>query len=184
MKNLSAIGDGGVITTNDAALYEQLRRARNHGLRDRDSCDFWSHNSRLDTIQAAMLLVKMKYLDAWTEARRAHAAFYRAQLDGVVQVPVDKPYEYAVYHTFVITADGRDDLQRYLAERGVDTKVHYPIPIHEQEAVRASGWDDVTCPITEAQTQRILSLPIYPELTAAERQHVVDSIQQCYQAGV
>ena len=184
LKNLSAAGDGGVVTTNDAELNEKLRKARNHGLRNRDECEFWSHNCRLDTIQAAMLLVKMKYLDSWIDARRAHAGFYQEHLGGVVQIPVDRPHERAVYHTFIIMADGRDALQDYLREHGVDTKVHYPIPIHRQHAAKRAGWDDATCPVTEAQSKRILSLPIYPELSEPQRQQVVESIQQCYKAGV
>ena len=179
LKNLSAVGDGGVITTDDPDLHDKLRMARNHGLRTREHCEFWSHNCRLDTVQAAMLLVKMKYLDGWTEDRRARAVFYRDRLQTLVQVPVDKPHEYAVYHTFVIMANDRDGLQHSLAQRGVETKVHYPLAIHQQHAAQQSGWRGVSCPVTEAQVQTILSLPIYPELTEAQSQHVVDSIAQC-----
>ncbi len=179
LKTLNAVGDGGVITTNDSALYEMLRKARNHGLRNRDECEFWSHNCRLDTIQAAMLLVKMDYLDQWAEARRAIAAFYRKFLrDVVAQVPEDKSHEYAVYHTFIIQAERRDELQDYLLEEGVETKVHYPIPIHLQDAARSLGYGPGSFPVAERQTQRILSLPVYPELMDAQRDWVVYTIKR------
>ncbi|UCH83846.1 MAG: DegT/DnrJ/EryC1/StrS family aminotransferase [Candidatus Latescibacterota bacterium] len=181
LKNLSAVGDGGVITTNDAGLCEWLRKARNHGLRNRDECEFWSQNARLDTIQAAMLLVKLQYLAGWTELRRDHAAYYQSELNGVVGVPVDKPHEHAVYHTFIIMSENRDELQSYLAKQGVETKIHYPIPIHRQKP--AGGTGEMSFPVTESQTQRILSLPVYPELTDAQRQHVVKCIQRFFESG-
>ena len=180
LKTLNAVGDGGIITTNDPDLYEKLRKARNHGLRNRDECEFWSYNCRLDTIQAAMLLVKMKYLDQWTEARRENAAFYQNQLQDVVQVPEDRPYEYAVYHTFVIQADRRDELQRYLAERGVETKVHYPIPIHLQGAAHSLGYRPGDFPVAERLSQRILSLPVYPELIDQQKETIVVDIRSFY----
>lgn len=182
LKTLNAIGDGGIITTNDPGLYATLRKARNHGLRNRDECEFWSYNCRLDTVQAAMLLVKMDYLDQWTLARRANAAFYQAQLRDVVRVPEDKPHEYAVYHTFIVQAERRDELQRYLLSRGVDTKVHYPIPIHMQDAAKGLADETRSFPTAERQMLRILSLPIYPELTPTQRDLVVDAVQEFYQA--
>lgn len=180
LKTLNAIGDGGIITTDDAELYDRLCKARNHGLRNRDECEFWSPNCRLDTLQAAMLLVKMKYLDQWTAMRRATAAYYRDQLQQVVRVPQDPPYEHAVYHTFVIQADRRDQLQHYLQERGVETKIHYPIPIHLQAAARELGYGPGTFPTTERQASCILSLPIYPDLTEAQKQYVVQGIRGFY----
>lgn len=182
LKTLNAIGDGGVITTNDPDLVTTLRKARNHGLRNRDECEFWSYNCRLDTVQAAMLLVKMDYLDQWTLARRANAAFYQAQLRDVVRVPEDKPHEYAVYHTFIVQAERRDELQKYLLSRGVDTKVHYPIPIHMQAASKGLAYETRSFPIAERQMLRILSLPIYPELTPTQRDLVVNAVQEFYQA--
>lgn len=182
LKTLNAIGDGGVITTNDPDLYATLRKARNHGLRNRDECEFWSYNCRLDTIQAAILLVKMDYLEEWTSARRANAAFYQAQLRDVVRVPEDKPHEYAVYHTFIIQAERRDELQKYLLSRGVDTKVHYPIPIHMQDAAKGLAYETRNFPTAEHQMLQILSLPIYPELTPTQRELIVDVVQEFYQA--
>ena len=182
LKTLNACGDGGVLTTDDERLAEQFRQLRNLGLRNRDACVLWSSNSRLDTIQAAILLVKLKYLEAWTLARREHAACYREALAGVpgVRAPDDRPEEWAVYHRFVIQAERRDALKQFLAERGVETAVHYPIPIHLQPAARDLGYGPGSFPMTERQAARILSLPVYPELSPQEREEVVRAIRAFY----
>lgn len=180
LKNLSAIGDGGMITTNDAELFEKLKKARNHGLRNRDECEFWSYNCRLDALQAAMLRVKMAHLDRWTEARREHAAYYRERLRAVVQVPEELPHERAVYHTFIIQADRRDELQHNLERQGIETKVHYPIPIHLQPAAASLGYGRGSFPVAERQAQRILSLPIYPELTPQQLERVANAVVAFY----
>ena len=185
LKTLNACGDGGVLTTNDAGLYEELKILRNSGLRKRNDCVMWGHNSRLDTLQAAILLVKLEYLEEWTEKRRTNARLYQKLLARLsqVQVPVDKPYERAVYHTFVIQADRRDALQAYLADRGVGTAIHYPAPIHLQRAAASLGYREGSFPVTERQVERILSLPVYPELDAHELEYVVDSIHSFYHMG-
>lgn len=180
LKNLNACGDGGIITTNDENLYRYLLKARNHGLQDRDRCEFWSYNSRLDTLQAALLRVKLKYLPAWTEARRANAEFYRQQLSNILIVPQEKSEEYAVYCAFVIQSQRRDALQSFLAQREIETKIHYPIPIHLQAAAQNLGYKLGDFPVTEEQAQTILSLPVYPELSIEQRQQVVSSIQEFY----
>jgi len=182
LKTLNACGDGGVITTNDAALAEKLRLMRNIGLKTRDDCVMFEGNSRLDTIQAAMLLVKLRHLEAWTDARRANAAFYRRELGVVPQVrlPGERPDERAAYHTFVILAERRDALRQFLASRGVATNIHYPIPIHRQTAALAAGWPAGCYPEAERQAGRILSLPIHPELAPAQLQAVADGIKDFY----
>lgn len=180
LKNLAATGDGGVITTNNADIYNYLLKARNHGLRNRDECDFWSYNSRLDTIQAAMLLVKMEYLDEWTEKRRHNAAFYQTRLANVVKCPEDSSDYYSVYHTFIVQATKRDQLLSYLEERGISSKVHYPIPIHLQRAAAGLGYGKGSFPVTEAQTETILSLPIYPELSNDQLEYVASNILKFY----
>jgi dTDP-4-amino-4,6-dideoxygalactose transaminase len=180
LKNLNALGDGGVITTNDASLADNLRKSRNHGLRNRDESEFWGHNSRLDTLQAAFLNAKLKHLTGWTEARRQNAAFYRERLHDLVVCPDDKPFEYAIYHTFVIQAERRDELQTFLLGRGIETKIHYPIPIHLQPAARALGYRAGSLPKTEQLARKILSLPIYPELTVAQKEAVVSGIRGFY----
>jgi dTDP-4-amino-4,6-dideoxygalactose transaminase len=181
LKNLAAGGDGGVITTNDEETYMYLLKARNHGLRNRDECDFWSFNSRLDTIQAAMLLVKMDYLNEWTEKRRDNALYYRERLEKVVKCPEDSQDYYSVYHTFIIQAPKRDQLLTYLESRGIGSKVHYPIPIHLQKAASGLGYGKGSFPKTEAQAETILSLPVYPELSIEQREYVVSSILSFYE---
>jgi dTDP-4-amino-4,6-dideoxygalactose transaminase len=143
----------------------------------------WSGNSRLDTLQAAVLLVKLKYVETWTEKRRANAAFYQRALTEIpdLNVPIDQPFEKAVYHTFVIQVDRRDDLKQHLAENNVETAIHYPIPIHLQRVADSLMYELGSFPVAEKQAQRILSLPVYPELLENELQYIVDSIRRFYQ---
>jgi len=181
LKNLAACGDGGVITTNDEKIYKHLLLARNHGLKNRDECSFWSYNSRLDNIQAAILNVKLKELEKWTARRREIAGMYQSRLKGLdLILPVDSEKEKAVYHTFIIQSKKRDALQKFLSEQGVDTKVHYPIAIHQQEAARELGYRKGDFPVTERQTETILSLPIFPELTNEQVNYVADCIHEFY----
>jgi len=181
LKNLAAGGDGGVITTNHESIYKHLLIARNHGLKNRDECEFWSYNSRLDNLQAALLNVKMKYLENWTERRRAFAErYYDGLSDLPMIVPQDKSYEKAVYHTFIIQTEERDELKEHLARKGVDTKVHYPIPIHFQVAAKGLGYKKGDFPITEKQAETILSIPIYPELTVDQVNYIIEEIQNFY----
>ncbi len=177
MKNLHAFGDGGMTTTNNKELHELLLKARNHGLVDRNRVEFWSYNSRLDEIQAAMLNVQMTELDRWTEERRRMAFRYNEQLRACVQVPDEGPGEYCVYQTYVIQTDRRDALQSYLNENQVDAKVHYPIPIHLQEAAKNLGYSASDFPVTARTNKRILSLPLYQGMTAAQQDRIIHLIQ-------
>jgi dTDP-4-amino-4,6-dideoxygalactose transaminase len=175
LKNLGACGDAGFVTTDDPAIATYVARARNIGIRDRDHCDFVSGNSRLDALHAAILSVKLKHLDGWTEARRAHAAAYRRALSGhLVLPPPEPPHGRAVYHAFVVRHPERDRLAAGLRERGIDCKVHYPIPIHRQPAFegRCTG----PLPWTERAVGEILSLPVSPELSAAQRDEVIAAL--------
>ncbi|MCB0837219.1 MAG: DegT/DnrJ/EryC1/StrS family aminotransferase [Bacteroidetes bacterium] len=180
LKNLNAAGDGGMITTNDDELYDYLQKARNHGLRNRDECEMWSLNSRLDALQAAILSVKLKHLPAWTERRRAIAAMYQENLSDLVWVPTDKDYEEAVYHTFIIQTDHRDELQAYLGEHNIGAKVHYPMPIHYQDAAAYLGYKKGDFPVTEKQAEHILSLPVYPELTDDQVMYTIETIRNFF----
>ncbi|MDD4955788.1 MAG: DegT/DnrJ/EryC1/StrS family aminotransferase, partial [Candidatus Omnitrophica bacterium] len=183
LKNLSACGDGGVVTTNDEKLYKKIQILRNNGFSSRNDCDVWSPNSRLDTIQAALLMVKLKYLKKWTDKRRENASFYCKHLSGLTQikVPIEQSYEKSVYHTFVIQAQNRDELIEYLTKKGIGTKIHYPIPIHLQPAAKDLGYRTGSLPVTEKQARHILSLPIYPELGKKELKYIVDCICNFYQ---
>jgi dTDP-4-amino-4,6-dideoxygalactose transaminase len=177
LKNLSACGDGGVITTNDEYLYQTLLKARNHGLKSRDECEFWSYNSRLDNLHAAMLNVKLKKLPEWTARRQAISAYYVERLSGLdLILPADAPFEKSVYHTFIIQTTRRNDLKCFLAEKGIDTKIHYPVPIHLQEAAICLGYKKGDFPVAERQSETILSLPVFPELTDEQIEYVCDTI--------
>ena len=182
LKTLNAIGDGGVLTTNDEAVHRQLKILRNLGLMDRDRCVQWSGNSRLDTIQAAVLLVKLKYLESWTQKRRANATYYQTHLADIPQIecPKDGEDEKSVYHTFVIQANDRDALKAHLAEKGVGIAIHYPVPIHLHPAASKLGYHEGDFPNAEKQSKRCLSLPIHHDLQDTDLRYVVDTIAAFY----
>ena len=182
LKTLNACGDSGIITTDDVDIYEELLLLRNHGLRSRDNCMTWGFNSRLDSVQAAILLIKMDYLDLWTNKRISNAKYYQKELSEVdaIKLPKDKPYEKAVYHTFVIEMDNRDALRSYLLEHGIETSVHYPAPIHLQAAAKDLGYKRGDFPVTEKQSERILSLPVHQNLQDDDLDHVVKTIKAFY----
>lgn len=180
LKNLGVYGDGGLITTCDASLDAKLRKLRNHGLRNRDECEIWGFNSRLDTLQAAFAEIKLGKLDRWNERCRQIAAAYRVELANYVQVPVDLPWEECVYHNFVIRTEKRDELMKHLKIQGVDTRVHYPIPIHLQDAAKDLGYKLGDFPNAERYANTMVSLPIYPELSEAEVAHVVSAVKSFY----
>jgi dTDP-4-amino-4,6-dideoxygalactose transaminase len=184
LKTLNACGDGGVLTTDDPELADRLRLMRNNGLRTRDDCRLWAVNSRLDTIQAAMLLVKLRWLERWTDARRANAAYYTRELHGIpaLRLPAERPRERAVYHTYVVQAERRDALRAHLEAQGIGTSIHYPTPIHLTAAAAALGYRPGSFPVAERQAGRILSLPVYPELRPEQREHVVQAIREFYGA--
>jgi dTDP-4-amino-4,6-dideoxygalactose transaminase len=180
LKTLNACGDGGFITTNDTEIYRTLVQLRNIGLKNRDESDSWGYNSRLDSIQAAILNVKFKYLDQWTEARHKNAAYYIENLQGVVMVPQEQEQERSVYHTFVIRAERRNELQDHLLENGIESKIHYPIPIHLQGAAFSLGYKKGDFPVCEKVSGMILSLPVYQGLFEEDLMYVVAKIKEFY----
>lgn len=182
LKNLNACGDGGVIVTDNPYLYEQLQIRRNLGLQSRDNCLFWSHNSRLDTLQAAILLAKLPYLPTWTQERRQNARYYQTHLADIpqLQIPQEEEWEKSVYHTFIIQAQKRDELQKFLGDRGIGTAIHYPVPIHLCNAAKHLGYQKGDFPIAEKQAERILSLPIYQGLTLEQLEMICQSIKSFY----
>ena len=182
LKTLNACGDGGVITTDDPAIDDEIKVLRNIGLRSRDDCVAWAPNSRLDEMQAAILMVKFDHLDEWTEQRRRNAQIYYQALAGItgIQVPVDFPHQRAVYHTFVIQAENRPQLVEYLSDREIGTAVHYPVPIHLQKAAKDLGYGQQSFPVTERQADRVLSLPVHPDLQPSQIEYVASCIRSFY----
>ncbi|HOA23790.1 MAG TPA: DegT/DnrJ/EryC1/StrS family aminotransferase [Aggregatilineales bacterium] len=174
-KNLGAYGDGGAVGTNDAAIAERLRLLRNHGSEVKYRHEMVGVCERLDALQAAVLSVKLPYLDAWNEARRQKAAYYSAALAGTgIVTPAAHEGSTPVYHIYCVRVPGdRDSVLRALDERGIGAGVHYPTPVHLQPAMAGRGWAEGDFPHTEAAARSILSLPIYAELTERQMDEVI-----------
>lgn len=181
-KNLGAYGDAGAVVTTDDRLALVIRKLRDHGGIEKYQHDLVGYNSRLDTLQAAVLLVKLKYLDAWNRKRQQNAQLYDELLSQIPGIVTPKVLERAthVYHLYVIRVEqgNRDELQLYLKERGVHTGIHYPKPLHLTPALKYLGYKAGDFPVAERYAQQILSLPMYPELTRAQIEYVVECIGQ------
>lgn len=177
-KNLGAFGDAGIVVTDDADVAERLRLLRNYGSPQKYVHEVRGFNRRLDTIQAAVLRVKLPHLDDWNAKRRELANRYCEKLSELgdrVKVPHTAPYAEPVYHLFVIRVPERDDLARHLADEGVSTQVHYPIPVHLQAAYAGLGHTEGSFPLSERAAKEILSLPIYPELDIDQVDRIVEA---------
>ena len=175
-KNLGAIGDGGMITTDDNRAADKLRLLRNYGQRVKYHHAIPGTNSRLDTIQAAVLSLKLPHLDGWNAARRAHADAYSARLGAHVKTPVAGAGAEHIYHLYVIQTPERDALEQRLKARQIHTGIHYPVPAHLQEACASLGYEAGDFPATEAAAARILSLPMFAELTEEQIDYVCDAV--------
>jgi dTDP-4-amino-4,6-dideoxygalactose transaminase len=176
-KNLGALGDGGAVVTNDPAVAERARLLRNYGERARFEHVIRGRNSRLDTLQAALLAAKLPHLDAWNERRRAIAARYdEALADSDVRPPREASGRRHVYHLYVVESPERDRLRERLLRAGVETAVHYPRPIHHQPAYRELGAGRLL-PVSERLAAQVVSLPLYPELTDAEVDRVCAALR-------
>lgn len=178
LKNLSGAGDGGIVTTNSDSFAAELKLIRNHGIVNREAIKKWGYNSRLDTIQAAILNVRIKHLPAVSEKRRQLAEVYRQKLQHLVHCPVDEKNCYDVYHLFVIQTPRRDELKKHLTAKGIGTAIHYPVPIHLYEAANYLNYKPGSFPECESQSGQILSLPIHQGLTVAEVNYIADEILQ------
>ena len=177
-KNLGALGEAGAVTTNDAELARRVRTLRDHGQSRRYVHDFIGYNYRMDGIQGAVLSAKLKHLDSWNERRRSIAAEYSRRLANCdVILPREVTEGRHVYHLYVIRDKERDALAEALSARGVATSLHYPIPIHLQGPFRGAGFADGDLPVTEELARTCLSLPLYPELTADQLDHVVAAVE-------
>lgn len=181
-KNLGAYGDGGMVVTNDKVLAEKVDILRRQGSRKKYHAEVLGFNSRLDTLQAAILRVKLKYLDSWNEARRQRAKRYNELLSGLpITTPYEAPDVYHVYHQYTIRTEKRDALAAYLKEQGISTMVYYPVPLHLQKVFASLGYREGSLPESEAASRQVLSLPMYPELTGAQQQEVVRAIREFYE---
>lgn len=189
-KNLSAYGDAGMITTSDAELAAHLRRLRNHGSPRRYLHEEIGWNSRLDSMQAAILRVKLPYLESWNEQRRAHAANYdrlftqsgltAATNDAPIRILSKSPNAHHVFHQYVIRAQRRDALRDFLTARQIGSEIYYPLPLHLQPAFAYLGYREGDLPESERAAKEVLALPMFPELTDSEQQWVVESVAEFY----
>ena len=180
LKNLHAYGDAGIITTRNKTCYEQLKLLRNHGLADRDTCTQWGLNARIDSVQAKIVSIGLQYLTQWNEKRRDTAAHYQNNLKKFVKVPVESKNIFSVYHNFVILTEQRDALASFLQTQGVDTRVHYPIPLHLQPAAKKLNYKVGDFPVAEQLAKEMLSLPIYPELKDEEIRYIIRKIKDFF----
>jgi dTDP-4-amino-4,6-dideoxygalactose transaminase len=177
-KNLGGFGDAGMVTTNDPELAKHLRVLRNHGGSTKYCNEVLGGNFRLDTIQAAILRVKLKYLEGWTEARRRNAALYRNLMPATVDLPFENRDCRHIYNQFVIRSTCRDALVQHLKEREIGTEVYYPIPLHLQPCFSNLGCKPGDFAASEAAAHQSLALPIYPELTSEQIRYVVLALQE------
>jgi dTDP-4-amino-4,6-dideoxygalactose transaminase len=183
-KNLGAFGDGGMLVTNSAALAKRARVMRSYGQRVKYMHETAPLNRRLDTLQAAILRVKLPHLDSWNDRRWLLAAAYRTRLDGLpIALPRADQDGRHVYHLFVIELDGRDELRAAMAADGIETGIHYPIPLHRQPALEHLGYRQGDFPQAERLAARSLSLPMYPELPEHHLEHVAASIRRWFEKG-
>lgn len=178
-KNLGAFGDGGMVVTNNPEIYEKVKLLRMYGERERYKSILLGRNSRLDELQAAILLVKFKYLDKWNERRREFANNYKLQITNdklMIKSPNEINNVKHVYHLFVIRTKKRDELKKYLEEKGIGTGIHYPVPIHLAPSMKYLGYKKGDFPESEKACEEILSLPMFPELTDEEVREVASEI--------
>jgi len=181
-KNLGAYGDAGMIVTNDKQLADEARSLRVHGGKVKYYHDILGVNSRLDTMQAAILLVKLRYIDQWNQARRRNAYRYNEMLKGTTAVtPVELKDTEPVYHQYTIRVPGRNQLSEKLKDAGVGTMIYYPVSLHLQKVYRDLGYKPGDFPACEKAQEEVLSLPMFPELTEDQQRHITDQIKALLQ---
>jgi dTDP-4-amino-4,6-dideoxygalactose transaminase len=177
-KNLGAYGDGGMVVTSDRRVAGRLEMLRNYGQKEKYHHQTQGFNRRLDTLQAAVLRVKLRHLEEWNASRRQHAEQYHRLLEGSgVVTPHEAGYAESAWHLYVIRTEQRNELKEYLASRGVGTGIHYPVPIHLQPAYRGLAYKRGDFPVSEKYARRVLSLPMYAELTSQLIEEVAEAIR-------
>jgi|SRR5579883_365054 dTDP-4-amino-4,6-dideoxygalactose transaminase len=180
-KNLGACGEGGAVTTNDEAMAARMKMIRDHGQAKKYYHDIEGYNGRLDSIQAGWLSVKLPHLAKWNESRRNLAHRYHelfAEVKDSVVLPVEAPWTKGVYHLYVVRLHDREAFQARLAEAGIGTGIHYPIPLHEQKAYQSLGYKTGDFPVTERVAREIVSLPMFPQMTRAQQDEVVSAVKE------
>jgi dTDP-4-amino-4,6-dideoxygalactose transaminase len=186
-KNLGACGEGGAITTNDAKLADTCKMIRDHGQAKKYYHDIEGYNGRLDAIQAGILSVKLKHLAVWNAKRRERAAEYNrlfAAAEAGVRTPYEPSWSRAVYHLYVVRSEDREGLMAHLGKAGIGTGIHYPIPLHRQRAYESLGYKVGDFPVTEKVASQIVSLPMFPNLTAEQQERVVNEVARFPQAAM
>jgi dTDP-4-amino-4,6-dideoxygalactose transaminase len=181
-KNLGCFGDGGAIFTNDEQLGERIRMMANHGQRIKYYHDLIGVNSRLDTLQAAILLVKLKYLHEYESKRNEVASFYDNALKNIPQIKTPSRIKNSthVFHQYTLQVDRRDELKKYLEEKGVPTMIYYPVPLHLQKAYSREGFGEGSFPVTEKLSKVVISIPIHTEMKTEELEFIVSKIKSFY----
>ncbi len=184
-KNLGGAGDGGMVVSRDAELAKRIVLLRTHGMDPKYFHKIIGYNSRLDELQAAVLEVKLRHLEAWTRGRQGNAAAYEKDFEAagllhVISTPKAGPDRDHIFHQYVIRCPRRDELQHFLKERGIGTEIYYPLPLHEQECFRGLGYQATDFPCSSRAARESLALPVYPELREDQRHHVVRSIAEFY----
>jgi dTDP-4-amino-4,6-dideoxygalactose transaminase len=177
-KNLGACGEGGAVTSNNEEIAQKIRMLRDHGQAKKYYHEFEGYNGRLDAIQCGILRIKLKHLSDWNEKRRQNASLYTQHLTLDTVIPPYEPeWTKAVYHLYIIRTQKRDELQKYLSENGINTGLHYPIPLHLQNAYKRSGLTNGSYPVTEKVSNEILSLPMFPNLAGEQIEYVSQKIK-------
>jgi dTDP-4-amino-4,6-dideoxygalactose transaminase len=181
-KNLGGYGDGGMIVTQDEALFESLVKLRTHGSRRTYYHELVGYNSRLDALQAAVLLAKLPHLEAWSVARRRNAAYYDAAFAEVPELvtPWVDPANTSIYNQYTIRTAARDALQQHLKDHGIGSSVYYPLPLHLQPCFAYLGYREGQCPEAERAAREVLSLPVYPELTTHQLDEVIGAVRSFF----
>jgi dTDP-4-amino-4,6-dideoxygalactose transaminase len=181
-KNLGAYGDGGMIATNNKIIAEKIKMLRNHGAKKKYYHEFLGVSSRLDELQAAILLAKLTHLKQWSKKRQSIAAFYNHELKNISEIILTKKIKnnFHIYHQYTIRIKGRDELRAYLIKNNIPTAVHYPLPLHLQPAFKFLGYKKGDFPEAEKAAKEVLSLPIYPELKPTDQKFIVNRIKRFY----
>jgi dTDP-4-amino-4,6-dideoxygalactose transaminase len=179
-KNLGAYGDAGAVVTNDEEITEKINMLRNYGQKVKYEHLMQGFNNRLDSIQAAVLNVKLKFIEQWNNARREHAKLYNELLSGVVETPYEADYAKHIYHIYHVRSKERDELQKHLTEKGIGNVIHYPTPIHLQKAYSSLGLGKGSFPVAEKSANELLSLPMFPELKDEEIEYVGKCIKEFF----